>query len=180
MPDDASTDRELTTLNPASAAAVLLPDALAGALALLVRAGKGTRQRLVPYGEMVDALAVVEAWLGAAGLTDGPVFRAFWKGGQRVRPGRLSVRAVADILKAYPVMVGGQLRTVRPHNLRRTYARLLRDVGVSLDAIQQNLGHADLKTTQGYIGVLDAADRQPPRILDFRLNGLPRRPAGDI
>lgn len=43
-------------------------------------------------------------------------------------------------------------------------ARRLYESGVELLAIQQNLGHADLKTTQGYIGTLDADARKPKRV----------------
>ena len=63
-----------------------------------------------------------------------------------------------------------------PHDLRRTYARRLYDAGTALVAIQQNLGHADVKTTLGYMGELDAEQRTPPAIYSFdleNLNGAP-------
>ena len=79
------------------------------------------------------------------------------------------MRAVQGILASYPVMIGGELCAVRPHDLRRIYARRLYDVGVDLVAIQQNLGHASLKTTLGYIGELDASKRRPPAVYSFDL-----------
>jgi site-specific recombinase XerD len=82
-----------------------------------------------------------------------------------VRPTRLSVRAMQEILKRYPLYADGGMITVAPHDLRRTYARLLHDAGVKLVAIQQNLGHATLETTLRYVGSLDIAQRQPPSIL---------------
>ena len=39
-------------------------------------------------------------------------------------------------------------------------------------AIQQNLGHADVKTTLGYIGELDAEKRRPPAIYRLDLQSL--------
>jgi integrase len=69
-------------------------------------------------------------------------------------------------------MIDGQRRRVRPHDLRRTYARRLYEAGLDLVAIQQNLGHADVKTTLGYIGTLDADRRRAPAVYSFDLRAL--------
>jgi len=61
---------------------------------------------------------------------------------------------------------------VTPHDLRRTYARRLYEGGLDVVAIQQNLGHADLKTTLGYIGTLDADRRRAPAVYNFDLRAL--------
>ena len=145
---------------------------LGGALALHVREGKGCKERLVPYGELEWVLAVADKWLERAGLGGGPVFRGLYKGNRKLRPGRLSVRAIEYIVGNYPVMVNGDMVTVRPHDLRRTYARRLYDAGFDLVAIQQNLGHAGVKTTLGYIGTLDAEQRKPPAVFSFDLRQL--------
>jgi site-specific recombinase XerD len=143
-----------------------------GELALHIRKGKGSKERLVPYGELAFCLPIVDTWLNAAGITGGAVFRGFYKGGKHVRPGRLTTRAVQMILGDYPVMIDGHLTRVQPHDLRRTYARRLYEAGVDIEAIRQNLGHADRKTTQGYIGTLGAELRKPPAVYDFDLGGL--------
>ena len=153
-----------------------LRQTLGDELALHVREGKGCKDRLIPYGALDWSLTIVDKWLTAAGIESGPVFRGFYKGNQKLRPGRLSVRAVEYILSAYPIAVKGELRTIPPHDCRRTYARRLHDAGVTPIAIQQNLGHADLRTTLGYIGALDAKDRRAPAIYTFdlsQLNGAP-------
>lgn len=147
---------------------------LGGELALHVRDGKGCRERLIPYGELSWVLAIIDSWLDKAGIETGPVFRGLYKGGNKLRPGPLSVRAIEYILVSYPIMVDGELTAVKPHDCRRTYARLLYEAGVDLVAIQQNLGHSDIKTTLGYIGELDADRRRAPGIYSFdlsRLNG---------
>ena len=105
---------------------------------------------------------------------EGPVFRGFYRGNRRLRASRLTVRAVQDILDAYPVIVDGRLTRLNPHDLRRTYARRLYEAHVDLLAIQQNLGHSDSKTTLGYIGQLDAESRRPPAVYHFDLSKLPR------
>jgi site-specific recombinase XerD len=147
---------------------------LGGELALHVREGKGRKGRLVPYGELSWVLVLVDAWLDEAGIESGPVFRGLYRGG-RVRETRLTTRAVRYILRGYPIAISGDLVALAPHDLRRTYARLLYDHGTDLVAIQQNLGHAQIETTLGYIGTLDADKRRPGAILSFDLGQLERR-----
>lgn len=147
---------------------------LGGELALHIRQGKGAKERLIPYGELSWVLAIVDLWLEAVDISDGPILRSFYKGGERLRPGGLSRRAVQMILANYPIVIEGKTTTVRPHDLRRTYARRLYEAGVELVAIQQNLGHADVKTTLRYIGALSAEQRKAPEIYRFDLGRLAR------
>jgi integrase len=144
---------------------------MGGELALHIRQGKGSKERLIPYGDLDWCLVVVDAWLKAAGISDGAVFRGYHEG-FKVQRGRLSVRAVEYIIRSYPICSNGQKVTAAPHDLRRTYARRLYEAGTPMLAIQQNLGHASSKTTQGYIGALDAATRRPGAIYSFDLSKL--------
>jgi len=153
---------------------------LGGELALHVREGKGCKERTVVYGAVSWVVVVVEAWMQAAGIEGGAVFRGLYKGGRKLRPGRLSVRAVQYIASGYPIVVEGQMVTVRPHDLRRTYARRLAEDGVDLVAIQQNMGHRDQKTTLGYIGTLDASRRRAPAIYSFDLDKLLKQKGLDL
>jgi site-specific recombinase XerD len=41
--------------------------------------------------------------------------------------------------------------------------------GIPTEVIRQNLGHADVKTTQDYIGVLDGSTRAPVSVYDASL-----------
>lgn len=145
---------------------------LGGELALLVREGKGAKQRLVPYGSLSWVLVIIDAWLESVGITEGYTFRGFYKGNQKLRPDKISTRQIERILADFPIVIDGKLTTVKPHDLRRTYARRLHSAGLDLVAIQQNLGHADVKTTLGYIGTLDASDRKPPAVYLFDLAKL--------
>ena len=145
---------------------------LGGELALHVREGKGCKERLVPYGELDWVLVIVDAWLAAAGIAEGSVFRGFYRGNASLRPGPLSVRAIQYLLARYPIAVNGERVWVKPHDLRRTYARRLYEAGMAPVEIQQNLGHADLQTTLGYIGTLGAAQRRPPAVYAFDLSRL--------
>jgi len=144
---------------------------LGGELALHIRQGKGCKERLVVYGDLDWCLVVVDAWMKAAVIFEGPVFRGYYNG-YKIKRDHLSVRAVEYILQSYPISVDGELVMVHPHDCRRTYARRLYEAGMPVVAIQQNLGHANMKTTLGYIGPLDAHTRKPARVYSFDLGKL--------
>jgi len=145
---------------------------LGGELALHVRKGKGSKERLIPYGDLAWVLVVLDKWLEAAGICEGRVFRSFWRGGQSLR-GPLSVRAVENIVSQFPLVTEhGKKLIVHPHDLRRTYARRLYEEGVDLVSISQNLGHASTRTTLLYIGELGADKRRAPGVYSFDLTAL--------
>jgi site-specific recombinase XerD len=135
-------------------------------LALRIKSGKGSKQRLIPYGAQDWGLTLTQQWLDRAGITSGAVFVGMRKGdnfyltkeGKHVR---LSERSLEYTLESYPISIDGELRTVTPHDLRRTYARQLYLIGTDLTAIQQNMGHEGQDITLGYIGTLDAHQREP-------------------
>lgn len=139
---------------------------LGGELALLVREGKGSKQRLIPYGPLDWALVVADWWMDAAGITQGAVFRGIRRGGKTVYNSRITTRSINRILNKYILSIDGVPRTVNPHDLRRTYARRAYEMGMDVLRIQQNLGHSTTDTTLRYIGTLDADLRRPPELFD--------------
>jgi len=156
-----------TGIRAAEAAALGVDDLrqhLGGELSLRVREGKGLKQRLIPYGPLDWCLIYVDAWLREAGIRGGPVFRGIRRGGKTVRPTGIGAWTVNDIMNSYPISIEGALHMVKPHDLRRTYARNAYDFGMDLERIRQNLGHTSLGTTQTYIGELDGRDRHPPNM----------------
>jgi len=148
-----------------------LRQALNGELAVWVRHGKGNKARLVPWGALDWALALVEAWLRRAGIEHGAVFRGMQRG-DKIKAEAISTRAIQLVLHEYPIIIGGKQVRVRPHDCRRTYARRLYEAGMDMLAIQQNLGHSDSKTTRKYIGALDADQRRPPAVYEFDMRGV--------
>jgi len=140
--------------------------------ALLVREGKGGKQRLIPYGDSDWCLVVTRFWLDNAGITEGAIFRPFWKGSKRTRDARITTRSIERIVAQYPVSINGDLVQLEPHDLRRTYARLMYESGMDVVAIQQNLGHSNMETTLRYIGDLDAGRRRAPSLYRFNLSNL--------
>ena len=70
--------------------------------------------------------------------------------------GSLSPSAIRDIVRHYGARIG--IPRLAPHDCRRTLARLARDGGAPLEAIQASLGHASIETTLRYIASTHAAD----------------------
>ncbi len=62
---------------------------------------------------------------------------------------RLKARQIAYVLEKYAERQG--VGTKSSHKIRKTYASRLNANGVPLDAIREQLGHADLATTLSYI-----------------------------
>lgn len=141
-----------------------LRQSIEGKPALHIRAGKGLKERLVPYGSMRWCLNDVAGWLRAAAIGGGYVFRGLRKG-DHVRNTPLNERTIQKILERYPVLINDSIMVVRPHDCRRTYARWLYDAGVKVDAIRQNMGHETIEMTFHYIGQPGIADRLPPEAL---------------
>lgn len=160
-----------------------LRQSLDGELALRVREGKGSKQRLIPYGALDWCLMFVDRWLEIANIEEGAVFRGFYKGGRRVRPGRLTPRGVIDVIANIDahnqrlIMINGQPRNVHVHDLRRTYARNAYESGMDIYRIQQNLGHATIETTLKYIGESSGPSRRAPAMYEppYSLDDLRKR-----
>lgn len=107
-----------------------------------VRHGKGRKQRRVPFGP--PAARALVAWLARRGNRGEALFLN--KDGLR-----LSVRSMYRIVRDSGVQNG--LSGVHPHALRHTCATHMLAGGADLRAIQEQLGHASLSTTQRYAHV---------------------------
>jgi integrase len=115
-----------------------------------MREGRAVLADFVGKGGKVRTVAVpgrVAEWLGAVRpnvytFKNSPIFKS--EGG-----GRLSPSGVWWIVKGYGDRLGVP---IRPHDLRRTFGRLARDGGATLEQIQFTLGHESLRTTERYLG----------------------------
>ncbi len=124
--------------------------------AVVLLAGKGGKQRLVPVGSY--AVRAVGAYLAAARPTlarpgtagPGPVSR---RSGSALflnaRGGRLSRQSAWTVLRRAAEQAG-ITAAVSPHTLRHSFATHLLDGGADVRVVQELLGHSSVTTTQVY------------------------------
>jgi site-specific recombinase XerD len=77
----------------------------------------------------------------------GPLFTRIIKGGQLTQE-RLTDQGIYHILDTR--CQEANMVPFTPHDLRRTFAGDLLDVGVDLSTVQKLMGHANANTTSGY------------------------------
>ena len=111
--------------------------------------GKGSKERLVPFG------AEAHDWLrryladGRAAILKGQASDAMFV---TARGGAMTRQMFWNIVKRQ-ARVAGISTPLSPHTLRHAFATHLLNHGADLRAVQLLLGHADLSTTQIYTHV---------------------------
>ena len=131
------------------------------------QAGQG-RELSIPYGKRRDTCPVraLRAWLDAAGITTGPIFRGVAKGGKTVRRGRLDPGSVARIVKRAATRAGlPDADDFSGHSLRSGLATEAARSGVTDNAIMDQTGHTDVRSVKRYI-------RRGRRFTDNALNKI--------
>jgi len=115
----------------------------------LIVLGKGSKERVVPMGEI--ALAALSRYLSAGrfALLKGSDTDTLFISSQRRGMTR---QMFWKRIKYYSVKAGIN-RNISPHTLRHSFATHLLDNGADLRAVQAMLGHSDISTTQIYTQV---------------------------
>ena len=126
-----------------------------GRWVLLNVIGMHGRTRRVPLPPWAK-LAIVR-WMEAAGISEGPVFRAVGRDGKSADR-RLSAPMILEIVSRYATELGLK---VRPRDLRRTCAKLCRSSGGDLEQIQMLLGHSSIQITEQYLGTRQDLAKAP-------------------
>jgi integrase/recombinase XerD len=111
--------------------------------------GKGSKERLVPFGE--EAQSWLQRYLGAAraailGRQTSDALFVTARGRPMTRP------MFWKLVKAHAVRAG-ITSPLSPHTLRHAFATHLLNHGADLRAVQMLLGHADISTTTIYTHV---------------------------
>jgi integrase len=105
----------------------------------------------VPEGRRIKPLLHLRGWLAAAAISDGPIFRRLWKGGQRVREARLSDHAVARILQARAEAAGLDSQRYGGHSLPAGFVTAAARAGADVWKIQQVSRHRSMQVLSGYV-----------------------------
>jgi len=108
--------------------------------------GKGAKDRIIPISnELANALS---AWGAVVGGT-GKVLRSL---GRNKKLGEsMTTTALYNLVQKRGGIIGKD--DLQPHDLRRTFAQLGHEAGVSITQISTLLGHANLETTQRYLNL---------------------------
>ena len=111
--------------------------------------GKGSKERLLPFGE--EARAWLERYLSEARgeILQGQASDALFV---TARGGPMTRQMFWKLIKAHALR-GGVNVPLSPHTLRHAFATHLLNHGADLRAVQMLLGHADISTTTIYTHV---------------------------
>jgi integrase len=110
--------------------------------------GEGATIAIV-RGMVACPIAALHAWLGAAGVTAGPVFRSIRKGGQV--GARLTDRSVAKIVKDHAARVGLDPTLFAGHSLRAGFLTSAATRGASIFKMMDVSRHRSVETVRGYV-----------------------------
>ena len=118
--------------------------------------GKGSKERLVPFGD--EAHAWLQRYLSAArgGILKGQASDALFV---TARGGPMTRQMFWNIVKRH-AREAGIAMPISPHTLRHAFATHLLNHGADLRAVQMLLGHADISTTTIYTHVARERLRQ--------------------
>ena len=112
--------------------------------------GKGSKERLVPYGQ--EAALWLERYLAQARpkLVGARAQEALFVTARGVQAGQAMSRVMFWSLVRKYALIAGIDRPLSPHTLRHAFATHLLNHGADLRAVQMLLGHADISTTTIY------------------------------
>lgn len=101
-------------------------------------------------GKVACPVAALNAWLAAAGIADGPVFRPINRWGT-VLPKALTGHAVAHMVKRYAALAGFNPADFSGHSLRAGFATSAVTAGARLFRVMDITRHKSTDTLRGYV-----------------------------
>lgn len=125
--------------------------------------GKRSKTRSIPMPSW--AKMAIDQYATAAGINSGLLFRSVRRG-DHLQDDGMTAQAIFDVVKTYAQQIGVE---VRPHDLRRTFAKLAHKGNSPIEQIQLSLGHSSVQTTERYIGVQQDLHSAPCDVLGLKL-----------
>jgi site-specific recombinase XerD len=104
----------------------------------------------IARGDVACPVKALRAWLDAAGIEAGPLFRPINKAG-RVAEKRLTDRSVANVVKAYAERAGFDASTFSGHSLRSGFLTSAAAKGASIFKMMDVSRHRSVETLRGYV-----------------------------
>ncbi|MGA7743950.1 MAG: tyrosine-type recombinase/integrase [Polyangia bacterium] len=123
---------------------------------ILIRHGKGGRQRTIPVPAVVWTELL--SYLMERGGKRGPLFRT------QARQARIAAREIGDIVRE-AASRGSIEWPITPRTLRHTFGTHLMDAGVDLGVIASLMGHRSPQETGVYLHVLSGKTEAAVRVL---------------
>lgn len=124
-----------------------------GGVVLYVEQGKGRKDRTVPV--QPDVATILRDHMHEAGLRMGDELPLFTRADRAGHGGRLTTRAVGQLVDRVALAAGVKAKACSPHTLRHTYALRALRAGAHIMAVSKLLGHANVATTQRYLDHLE-------------------------
>jgi len=118
------------------------------------QAGAG-QEIVIPRGLKIRPVAALEAWLEAAKITEGLLFRCVRKGGA-VRPQPLRGIDVARVVQRYATCIGLDASQYAGHSLRSGFCTSAAESGANIWKIADQSRQKSLDTLRGYVRAVDA------------------------
>jgi site-specific recombinase XerD len=124
-------------------------------LLVTIRGSKTDQERqgvtiAIARGDIACPVRALRAWLDAAGIEAGALFRPIDKGGT-VRASRLTDRSVANIVKAYAERAGFDASMFSGHSLRAGFLTSAAGKGASIFKMMDVSRHKSVDTLRGYV-----------------------------
>ncbi len=111
--------------------------------------GQGVTIAIIRGGACCPVKAL-KAWLAAAGISEGPIFRPVRKGG-KVRDQRLTAKSVCDLVKSYADSVGLDAASFGAHSLRAGFLTSAARRGASVFKMRDVSRHKSMDVLQAYV-----------------------------
>jgi len=159
-------------LRSGEALALQLPDVRLAEGQILVR-GKGSKPRLLPLSQDVGEVLQKYLWLERPPTPSTVLFLSL-KG--RTRGTALSLAGLRSLFRNHRRT--SQISQANPHRFRHTFGADMVRAGISLPALQQLMGHSQIRTTMRYVQLSPEDVWCAYRKAIEKRSGKPHRPDG--